>query len=69
MWIVRFQFCDGECWDFFEFYLCVPASPVVPVVTVPLSIVNVVLEVVFTESDCECVEPQTPLYPKNAKRV
>ena len=40
--------------------LCVLASPpVVPVVTVPFSDVNLVCEAVFCDSDCEIVEPQT----------
>ena len=42
------------------FSLCLPASPpVVPVVTVPFSHVNVDCEVVFSDSGCESVEPQT----------
>ena len=40
--------------------LCVRASPpVVPVVTVPFSDVNLVCEAVYSDSDCEIVEPQT----------
>ena len=34
-------------------------SPFVFVVTVPFSNVNVVCEVVYFDSDCEFVEPQT----------
>ena len=54
--------------------LCVLASPpVVPVVTVPFSDVNLVCEAVYSDSDCEIVEPQTfvslSLSPENAKRV
>ena len=50
--------------------LCLLASPpVVPVVTVPHSDVNLVCEAVFSDSDCEIVEPQTFLSPGNAKRV
>ena len=51
--------------------LCVPASPpVVLVLTVLFSDVNVVCEVVFSGSDCESVEPQTcSLSTKKAKRV
>ena len=45
---------------FLGFPLCLPASPpVVPVVTVPFSGVDVDCEVVFCDSDCEFVEPQT----------
>ena len=44
----------GYSWDI---SLCVLAS--LPVVTVPLSDVNVVCEVVFCDSDCEFVELQT----------
>ena len=40
--------------------LCVLASPPVePVVTVTFSDVNLVCEAVFSDSDCEIVEPQT----------
>ena len=43
-----------------EFSLCVLVSPhVVLVVTVPLSDVNVVCEVVFSDSECEFVELET----------
>ena len=48
--------------DSFGFLVCVPAvPPSVPVVTVPVSNVNVhvVCQVVFSGSDCEFVEPQT----------
>ena len=42
------------------FSLCLPASPlVVPVVTVPFSDANLDCEVVFSDSGCEFVEPQT----------
>ena len=55
----------GYSWDI---SLCVLAS--LPVVTVPLSDVNVVCEVVFCGSDCEFVDLQTFLLsPENAKRV
>ena len=51
----------GYSWDI---PLCVLAMP--PVVTVPLSDVNVVCEVVFCDSDCEFVEPLTKiLSPEN----
>ena len=42
-----------------HFFLCAPASSlIVPVVTVPFSDVNVQCKVVFSERDCEFVEPQ-----------
>ena len=43
--------------DSLDFSVCVPVvPPFVPVVTVPFSDVNVVWEVVFSDSDCEFVE-------------
>ena len=55
----------GYYWDI---SLCVLAMP--PVVTVLLSDVNVVCEVVFCDSDCEFVERQTLILPpENVKRV
>ena len=43
-----------------DFSVCVLAVPsVASAVTVPLSDENVVCEVVFSDSNCECVEPQT----------
>ena len=47
--------------------VCVPVvPPMVPVVTVPFSDVQVVCEVVFSDSDSECVEPQT--FPLSRRR-
>ena len=58
------------CWEsFWVFGVRVPAVlPSVPVVNVPFSSVNVVCEVVSSDSHCESVEPQTFLQ-RNAKRV
>ena len=50
-----------------DLWLCVLASP--PVVTVLISDVNVVCEVVSSDSDCEIVEPQTLVSPGNATQV
>ena len=47
----------------------VPAVlPSVPVVNVPLSFVNVVCEVVSSDSHCESVEPQTFSLARETRR-
>ena len=57
--------------NFLDLPFCVFASPpVVLVVTVPFSDVGVDCEDVFSDSDCEHVDPQTTsLSRKNAKGV
>ena len=66
------QIRGGNCWGVLgSFDLCVPVVlPVVPAVTVLFSDVNVngVSEVVFSDSDCDSVEPQTFLVQKTRSK-
>ena len=49
------------------FGVCVPVVP--PVVTFPFSEVDVACEVVFCDSDCEFVEPQTVSLSRKRKVI